>query len=75
VRELYMAARYSKAFRSKDGIVSKAKVYETVCSELRPSAYSDYEALNVQVKKHALNYSYVFCDGESIMCSAVGRSR
>ena len=41
-----MAARYSKAFRAKEGVVSKAKVYESVC-EARPSSYSDYEALSV----------------------------
>mmetsp|Transcript_39959 Transcript_39959/g.118968 ORF Transcript_39959/g.118968 Transcript_39959/m.118968 type:complete len:351 (-) Transcript_39959:1525-2577(-) len=42
-----MAARYSKAYRSKEGVASRAQVYTDVC-EARPSSYSDYEALSVQ---------------------------
>ena len=41
-----MAARYSKAFRNSEGIVSEAKVYAQICPG-RPPAYSDYEALSV----------------------------
>ena len=41
-----MAARYSKAFRSAEGISSESRVYSGVCPS-RPSAYSDYEALSV----------------------------
>ena len=41
-----MAARYTKAFRSADGLQSEARVYTGVCPS-RPPAYSDYEALSV----------------------------
>lgn len=43
-----MAARYSKAYRSKEGTASLARVYTDVC-DTRPPSYSDYEALTVTV--------------------------
>lgn len=42
-----MAARYSKAYRSKEGVASKSSIYQEAC-ETRPSSYSDYESLSVQ---------------------------
>lgn len=41
-----MAQRYSKAFRNKEGVVSKARVYADV-NVVRPRDYWDYEALSV----------------------------
>uniref|UniRef100_A0A7S0VVS1 non-specific serine/threonine protein kinase n=1 Tax=Polytomella parva TaxID=51329 RepID=A0A7S0VVS1_9CHLO len=38
--------RYSKAYRSKEGIFSTARVYTDVNNE-RPSEYWDYDALNI----------------------------
>ena len=42
-----MAARYSKAYRSKEGTASLAKVYPDI-NVVRPREYWDYEALSVQ---------------------------
>lgn len=47
-----MAARYSKAYRSKEGTASLARVYTDVC-DTRPPSYSDYEALTVTVRLSA----------------------
>lgn len=41
-----MAQRYGKAYRSKDGAVSKARVYQDVC-ERAPAEYSNYETLRI----------------------------
>lgn len=42
-----MSQRISKAYRSKDGMASLARVYRDVNVQ-RPSEYSDYEALTVE---------------------------
>nr|QKY15034.1 casein kinase Ii subunit alpha-4 (CKA4) [Polytomella parva] len=41
-----MAQRFGKAFRSKDAIVSKSRVYADV-NDNRPEEYWDYEKLNI----------------------------
>mmetsp|Transcript_34396 Transcript_34396/g.76399 ORF Transcript_34396/g.76399 Transcript_34396/m.76399 type:complete len:345 (-) Transcript_34396:887-1921(-) len=41
-----MSVRYSKAYRSKEGVASKAKVYADV-NVLRPQEYSDYESFSI----------------------------